>query len=45
MITILVLIALICAIVALELRSRQKRHNYIERKEIDQIRAFRSKWQ
>lgn len=43
MIIALLIIALICVIIALELRLRQKRYDYIARKEIDQIRAFRSK--
>ena len=44
MIMMILFIALICAVIALELRYKVKRTNYIERKEIDQIRAFRSKW-
>lgn len=44
MITLAIIIALICVLIALELRLRQKRYDYIARKEIDQIRAFRSKW-
>lgn len=43
MIMLAVFIALICVVIALELRLRQKRYDYIARKEIDQIRAFRSK--
>lgn len=44
MIILAAIVALIFAVVALELRYRIKRTNYIQRKEIDQIRAFRSKW-
>ena len=44
MIILAVFITLICAVIVLELRYRIKRTNYIQRKEIDQIRAFRSKW-
>ena len=43
MIILAIIIAIICAVIALELRYRIKRTNYIARKEIDQIRAFRSK--
>jgi hypothetical protein len=43
MIIALLIIALICVVIALELRLRQKRYDYIARKEIDQIRAFMSK--
>lgn len=43
MVISLLILALICVVIALELRLRQKRHDYIARKEIDQIRAFRSK--
>jgi hypothetical protein len=43
MVIALLIIALICVVIALELRLRQKRYDYIARKEIDQIRAFRSK--
>ena len=43
MIIALLILALICVVIALELRLRQKRYDYIARKEIDQIRAFRSK--
>lgn len=43
MIMALLILALICVVIALELRLRQKRYDYIARKEIDQIRAFRSK--
>lgn len=41
MIILSIIIALICAVIALELRYKVKRTNYIERKEIDQIRAMR----
>jgi len=34
-------IALFCAVIALELSLRVKQYNYIQRKEIDQIRAMR----
>lgn len=34
-------IALLCAVTALELTLRVKRYSYIQRKEIDQIRADR----
>jgi hypothetical protein len=43
MVIALLILALICVVIALELRLRQKRYDYIARKEIDQIRAFRSK--
>lgn len=42
MVIALLIIALICVVIALELLLRQKRYDYIARKEIDQIRAFRS---
>lgn len=44
MIILATIIAVICAVIALELRYKVKRTNYIARKEIDQIRSFRSKW-
>lgn len=34
-------IAVICAVIALEVGLRVKQYNYIQRKEIDQIRAMR----
>ena len=34
-------IAVICAVIALEVILRVNRYNYIQRKEIDQIRAMR----
>ena len=43
MVIALLILALICVVISLELRLRQKRYDYIARKEIDQIRAFRSK--
>ncbi len=43
MIILAITIALICAVISIELFYKVKRTNYIERKEIDQIRAFRSK--
>lgn len=43
MVIALLIIALICVVIAVELRLRQKRYDYIAIKEIDQIRAFRSK--
>lgn len=45
MIILAIAIALICAVIALEIRYKVKRTNYVARKEIDQIRAFRSKQQ
>lgn len=42
MIILAITIALICAVIAIELHYKVKRTDYIERKEIDQIRAFRS---
>ena len=35
------LLAVICAVIALEVGLMVKQHNYIQRKEIDQIRAMR----
>ena len=34
-------IAVICAVIVLEVDLRTKQYNYIQRKEIDQIRAMR----
>lgn len=43
MIALLTIIALICAVISIDLHYKVKRTNYIQRKETDQIRAFRSK--